>query len=806
MNILSALPQLPLLLASYLVARVFARAASGFSQPAGYILAFASGFLLSFLQGEADILGLPLVQTVFNVSAGLLLYSGAHVAFSNPASGSYLPWKMSDLPQRGVLLALPATGLLAAMVGSLLLPHIFPSDTIRLGLVLSIALWLSHTGNLEDLVAAVLVWMLLDFINKGNDFALYSLVLPFLILVASGGCIFFLSHISADKKESLRGNLIKDALLVLSALAAISFSLAGFSWGLAALATGMLTGYAAQIGYRTKNDTLAHSLAFESGLFCSFAAGLGLNFTNSTAYPAGTLLFAGAVLVISALRGLLYGKIIGAGSIKRHLAQLLPDNAAPFALILYSGLEVDISQSLTFGLAIAGLAALPLAGKSREGVARKGQNERSWKPLVAVSRRGNVAGILAFAHALAESDQPIRSVCVAAATGSQGPDASEAEETLVRAVAIGASNGYHIVPSVITAASTADGLARAALERKADCILVGWNENPMPSSPGSKSIIEALILATPANVISLRKPEIFSKSKRLVFITMAGSMDEPGYKEAAAIAVTAWGRKPSAMESLVIGDRVDDLATALNLDDNQLTALPVWRDIPEVVRRRGSQSLAFFVAAARPDWPGWNPGAQRIPSILQDSFPDAALAVFYLKAPLMGSDSPEDQTRSEFSRATETSDRERIWPPLIQSAIQAGRILTEMKEAVLIDAITVLAKTIFPQDKLTANRMATEFSTTARTEPIELAPGILLLHAHAKGSVVPALSVGVNRAGWRLVALEEPVRIIVMLVSPIEAGPAAHLEALTQIAKAIRDYGFSQAILNPDQAQAFLPG
>ncbi|MFH2114856.1 MAG: PTS sugar transporter subunit IIA, partial [Spirochaetota bacterium] len=138
-------------------------------------------------------------------------------------------------------------------------------------------------------------------------------------------------------------------------------------------------------------------------------------------------------------------------------------------------------------------------------------------------------------------------------------------------------------------------------------------------------------------------------------------------------------------------------------------------------------------------------------------------------------------------------------------AIQSGRVMTAMREAVLIDAISTLTKALFPSDRTAASRMASDFSAIARTEPIELAPGILLLHAHAKGIAVAALAIGVNTNGWRLVALEAPVRIVIMLVSPVEAGPAAHLEALTQIAKAIRDHGFALAILDPERGKEFSP-
>jgi mannitol/fructose-specific phosphotransferase system IIA component (Ntr-type) len=307
-------------------------------------------------------------------------------------------------------------------------------------------------------------------------------------------------------------------------------------------------------------------------------------------------------------------------------------------------------------------------------------------------------------------------------------------------------------------------------------------------------------------------------------------MGENGYREAAAIAIAAWGRTLSGMEAIVIGGAADELASALGLDPRQITSIPVWRDLPEAVRLGGTQFPAFFVAAARPDWPGWNPGTERIPLVIEDAFPDTALAVFYLKTPSAAGEGADDDTGSGTTPETgmvrsttsglsqekgpldsrtpaeqNASCDVTSWPPIIQVAMQSGRIMTNMKEAVLVDAISTLTKALFPNDRTAASRMASDFSTVARTEPIELAPGILLLHAHATGIAVPALAIGVNKDGWRLVALDEAVKIVIMLVSPVEAGPAAHLEALTQIAKAIRDHKFAFALLDPARGKEFSP-
>jgi mannitol/fructose-specific phosphotransferase system IIA component (Ntr-type) len=838
MNIIAGMPQGLAVVIIFLVVRAIAGIAVTFARPAGFVFAYAAGMMLSSFPGMTAVLAFPQAQAALELAAGLLLFSFAYPTLRTLAEGSRPSWTTADLARRLAVTALPVAGLFIPVLGNAAFPEIFAARPLRLGLTLVIAIWLSRTGRPLDLLAAAGAWFLMDsslFLSAGiqsaNTSSAYTLpdsVVPYLLLLGSGGLIFTLSRYSPVRQGSTVRNLARDGLISLSAMMALSLRLLGANWGLAALMTGIVTGFAGRNKPHDDTTATAGILALEAGLACSFAIGLGMNLAGSSVQAVETAIIVAAALVIPAIRGMLS---TGTGKTSHRMAGLLPASAAPLAMILFAGMDGTDLRFMAFGLSIACMAALPSARFSGHGTTGVRHSGRKWKPLVAVSRRGNAAGILTFAYALADPDQPIRSVCVAATPGSQGPDAAEAEETLVRAVAAGALNGYRILPSMVTASSTADGLARAALERKSDCIVVGWNETPSSSDPDSRSIVDALVHTSPANVISVRKPEIFSQAKRLVFVTMAGSMTGNGYQEAAAIAVTAWGRKPSSMEVIVIGGAADELATVPGLENGRISTIPVWRELPEVVRGGGTQVPAFFVAAARPDWPGWNPGTQRIPLVIQDSYPESALAVFYLKAPPAIGEGTDDETGTTTSfkpdraqgtpastghgvqqgpgkTATQRTEAtaESTWPPIIQVAIQTGRIMTSMKEAVLIDAIATLTKTLFLNDRTAASRMASDFSAVARTEPIELAPGILLLHAHAKGIAVPALAIGVNRNGWKLVALEEPVRIVIMLVSPVEAGPAAHLEALTQIAKAIRDHGFAQAILDPERGKEFSPG
>ncbi len=138
------------------------------------------------------------------------------------------------------------------------------------------------------------------------------------------------------------------------------------------------------------------------------------------------------------------------------------------------------------------------------------------------------------------------------------------------------------------------------------------------------------------------------------------------------------------------------------------------------------------------------------------------------------------------------------WPQIIVNAARDGRIISGMKEAALVDAIRTLTGRIFPDRKDTAGRLATEFSANARTEPLELEDGTILLHAHVEGLERSTLAIGVRKEGWNLMALNHPVRSVLVLCSPSGANPQVHLDALTELAYAIRDKNLTERVLESE--------
>ncbi|HUW70858.1 MAG TPA: hypothetical protein VMX33_11565 [bacterium] len=668
----------------------------------------------------------------------------------------------------------------------------------RVALVLAAALWLFNDGTGTGLLAAGLAFALSSGPGPATTAALSVAASIAAIMAVLTGLATHSSRISA-----------KPLAPALSLLLVWSLHEAGAAWPAAGLAGGFALGLITRIeseapsatGVSKSTETFYERASAESSYALAFVAGFGISLDHLGSSAVAISIIAGSFLLASLLRTVI--------AESRH--PYLPVHAIGFAALIAAERAGLASNAALAGAALAYLVAVSLSRPTRDG-ASDGSDAPAMKALVAVSLRGGSAGALAFAAAMGKPNEPIRAACVATADGAAGPGTAVAEEALVRSVAAGASAGIRVLPTVVVSASVPDGLARAALERRADAIILGLGDEDRSQKADPRSAIDGLLIAFPGSIIAVRKPESFAAAKRLVAIAIAGAEGSPGFVQALDAAARAWGRPARSIDALMIGAAASTFANASagRIDGRTALSVQSWRDVPAALGSMPPQRTAFVIISPRPGSAGWNPGYERLPVVLRSAFPDSSIAFWLLPHATADTAAESDDSATGNAASTmqvpanhDASDHkkavrgepERGWPPIVRAAYDAGRVIVGMREEALVDAIRRLTDAIYPDDRGASGRLATEFSTVARKEPIELSPGILLLHAHARGVAIPTLAIGARPDGWPIVALSSAVKITVMLVSPDEAGPETHLEALTQIALAFRNLGLADQLL-----------
>jgi len=680
----------------------------------------------------------------------LILAAGAFLAAAGQPA--LPPWP----PERGERAALALAGTVPLVLALAAIPvfgHIGPAAlyaALALAALVMGAAPLYAAERLMSLLVLAAGWAVL-----GTESALGT---PRLLALGLGMAALLAVALSCKAARAARTSRRGRFRNLLGAMGGLGLAASGMSPALAASAAGL-----AEHPHGRGADSRRIPQAWQDT--AAFAAGLAVGFPPLAALGTSAAMGAAAILAFAA-RWIAVG--LGGRPQDRPLA--LPHNGGALALAASLG-RVELAAGLVLALAAAGLAEAAYSLFKR----RLKTQGAPLRPIAAIGKRESTPGVLRLARDLGAQNEPVRAVCVAAARGTAGFGLADAEDALVNGVAAGAAGGMRVLPSIVVAASPADGLARAVLERGADSLVLGWRRLSEADVEGPLPALDALAEATSVLIFSARNPDAMADSRRLVAAYAEGTQTHPYFSGA----VSALGRiaGPGAKFELwpVGGNDASGQGQA---------GSPSWRTLAADLKARGAGTASLAVVGARPGSAGWSPLTARLAGVLEDAFPGNPLVAVYL---------PEDAPESAALQGSAADSEDRgerslgALPPLVAAALEAGRVKTGMDEAALVDALPVLTAAVLPGNADASLRLANRFSTEVRRQPILLEPGVLLVHAHIPGIPEPILAIGARADGWRLAALPEHPDIVAVLCSPEDQGPSVHLQALTELARAFRD-------------------
>ncbi len=608
---------------------------------------------------------------------------------------------------------------------------------------------------------------------------------------------FFITRKNLVHGKALTANGA-DFQFTIAIMLIVAAYLAGFHWSVAGIATGVILA----LGSRTASinagrHTVLHELASDA-----------LAFFLGAAIPLATLtgqlpLIIGAIVITLAVSAGITALLAKTPALFiQRWFQALPVRSSVYAL-LFAGIGLGLlPEAFALGIILCGLLAgfAPKTPGSQRSAGAIDQHD-ILRPLVCIAKPDSASSLIRLAsHLLRQHENATVRVVSVAGNGEPGTlSISDAENTLIHCVTEASSNELLILPSLVVAHSPAEGLAKAASDRESDIVILGWNNQAQSSDLKSLEMLPLFLQASRTLTVTVKNSDAFSRLRRLCIIVPPGVQDTPGFYAALCVleALTGLVSGKKLLCFTLKGDSIGlaDAGKGL-LRKDSMAELANWKDLPEAIRQRKAVKSAFCIITGRPNSPGWNPSNERIANTLTDAFSDAALMVLY---PSPDSGMSGGVTLKENTLEAEASAKNQgQWPQIIVQAAKAGRIISSMKEPALVDAIRTLTGRIFPDRKDTAGRLATEFSANARTAPLELEDGTILLHAHVEGLDHSTLAIGVRSEGWNLMALSHPVRTVLVLCSPSGANPQVHLDALTELAYAIRDKNLTARILDSE--------
>jgi Kef-type K+ transport system membrane component KefB/mannitol/fructose-specific phosphotransferase system IIA component (Ntr-type)/nucleotide-binding universal stress UspA family protein len=486
------------------------------------------------------------------------------------------------------------------------------------------------------------------------------------------------------------------------------------------------------------------------------------------------------------------GRFLGYGKDERHmLFGLSVNHAAAVLAAALVGYKLGLfDQSVLNGaifLIIAscfiGSLSTQRAGKRLAAACedRLPQADRTLdRILVAISNPASIHDLLALAFLLRakRSEEPVYPVAVVPESANTRLEIAKAENSLAQAVVQGVSAGVPIIPATRVSVNVPEGIIQAALDDRAGAIVIGWNRAPKLSQAFFGSAIEQVIRGAPELVVVARVTKPLNNVSQVALVLPPLVERHPGFRRGLTYLANLISQTGARLSLYAQKGHGASVTAALGGTRSrlhaQVTEIDSWKSFAQVLGPPGSTSQAFVLFSARPGEAAWHPAIEKLPHRIGEERPDLPLLIFYL---------PEGVEAAEASRPDRASAGA---GDIFDRALAAGRVKARIEESSINDAIRELLRSHFDSDRKALARLSAVFTEIAQKQPIELEPGVLLLHAHVEEAKEPLIFFGAKSEGLRLLSLEAPARLVVLLCAPASQSPEEHLKILGEIARLLK--------------------
>jgi Kef-type K+ transport system membrane component KefB/mannitol/fructose-specific phosphotransferase system IIA component (Ntr-type) len=413
-----------------------------------------------------------------------------------------------------------------------------------------------------------------------------------------------------------------------------------------------------------------------------------------------------------------------------------------------------------------------MAAKATERPVRQSQEQRL---LVSVARPESAPRLLDLAFLLRNVTVPgsIHPVTIVSDEDETTEAVAAAEQLLAQCLTHAASADMEVTPSVRVSMNISDGIIRTAKELRAETVLIGWGDGRTFSSKIFGTILENILEQCQSKVMLCRLVKPLNTTKR-VLLLIHPMFDRRGDMSLLLRDVKFLVKQIGAELMVLVSDPAleESISSTLNrLSPSMSVSIVVSKDWV------AARSRLFDIAAAddmivlpleRRQSALWSPSMDRLSEAAASRFPDMNLLAVY---PAIYSE--------EMLSLLQTEGKE--------SGIEISA-RSDLDNAKSVDE--ALGQMVGSMRRWTAHQHHSSYSLlaeSAKAYPIEMIPGIILIHAHSNDVQTTTILIGSTAKQWTLPNCRSPISVIIALVSPRDQSPEQHLKTLSSLARCLYD-------------------
>jgi Kef-type K+ transport system membrane component KefB len=391
--------------------------------------------------------------------------------------------------------------------------------------------------------------------------------------------------------------------------------------------------------------------------------------------------------------------------------------------------------------------------------------------LVPMSSPRTAPALLDLALLLQEerSGEPILVLTVVPEENAAVEVVAEAERMLSKSVAYAVGAGIPVRAVTRLDQNFATGIARGAVETRTTTVVIGWDGRASRRWVFG-SVLDQLLEQSTQHVIVAKLGHPVNTTRRLVTLVPRGADHHPGFAEALAT-IKRLGRRLSADLLLVAvegeGAALVTQARALKPPVPMTTrTVGSWQEALTMLRETLRAEDLVAVVSARRGTVSWRPYLERLPARLAGLVPESFLMLY----------PPERVDHS--GRAVEETELPR--------ALSRARIVTTLPGRSAHAALDALLEREYPDERGGRRDILRALLHSRRGAALEIAPGAVVVHARLDFLKAPQLFIGRSPGGTTFPGIEQPARLIVLLLSPTDQ-PEEHLAVLADVARLVSD-------------------
>ncbi len=380
-----------------------------------------------------------------------------------------------------------------------------------------------------------------------------------------------------------------------------------------------------------------------------------------------------------------------------------------------------------------------------------------------------------------KSTEPLYPLTVVQAGDRAEERIAQAEKLLGHAVVQAGEGDVSVTPITRTATDLSDGIQQAAVDLRISTIITGWRGKPSSRSQIFGRILD-VFLENSSQMVFISRCLLPINTMKRVILAVPPLMDhQPGFSAAIEAIKNLTHQLNASLLTVSVPATITKVREIIKnyppkISETDLE-LKRWDELFPWLNDNLNKDDLFILTSVRKGRLAWQPNLNRLPRLINQQFSEINQLFVY----------PPEKPWCPVSEM----DKSKLSTP---SFFPANHIKLNLDETTISEAIASLIQPAFPNHPKMINKITKFFTQMAQTDPIEISPGVILLHAHISEIQVSTAFLGINKKGWRLSHASEDVKALLILLSSKEAPPEVHLKALAELAQPLHHHNASQQL------------